>query len=277
MLALLLPVMWLADESGAQTPTTQQASSEQQLINWYYGAVFGTGVYRAGDRTVSVLQIPFAHELQEPNDEQWGVRVTAPISFGFYDFTFNQLVTGETPQSVGTISLFPGIETQIPVISNWRLKPYANLGRGWDLSGGDAAWIYATGVRSLFAVPVGSDSEVSLGNQLTFAGYRPKGGPNAPMGVFVAGLNLETPSGLQVQERPALAGVHFMYYYYFKRLRFPTSSNLENTISQQTEIAFSLSVKKPLDFELFDLDRVGLAYRFGGGFRGVSLFFSLPY
>jgi len=277
VLALLLPVMWLADESGAQTPTTQQASSEQQLINWYYGAVFGTGVYRAGDRTVSVLQIPFAHELQEPNDEQWGVRVTAPISFGFYDFTFNQLVTGETPQSVGTVSLFPGIETQIPVMSNWRLKPYANVGRGWDFSGGDAAWIYATGVRSLFGVPLGSESEVSLGNQLTLAGYRQDGGVNQPMGVFVAGLNLETPSGATIQDRPALFGVHLIYYYYFKRLRFPTANDVQNKVEEQTEVAVSMSVREPVSFGLFDLDRIGLGYRFGGGVQGISLFFNLPY
>ena len=61
------------------------------------------------------------------------------------------------------------------------------------------------------------------------------------------------------------------------RLRFPTSNDVENKVEEQTEIAASMSVKKPLSFELFDLDRIGLALRFGGGVQGVSLFFSLRY
>ena len=60
--------VWLLAAGAAVAPalaqTAQQTSSQDQLINWYYAAVFGTGVYRSGDRTVSVLQIPFSHDLQ---------------------------------------------------------------------------------------------------------------------------------------------------------------------------------------------------------------------
>jgi hypothetical protein len=80
-----------------------------------------------------------------------------------------------------------------------------------------------------------------------------------------------------VADRPIIVGGHLIYYYYFKRLRFPTNNDVENKIEEQGEIAVSLSVKKAIDFSLFNLDRIGLGFTFGGGVQGISLFFSLPY
>jgi hypothetical protein len=215
--------------------------------------------------------------LKPPTDDQWGLKLVVPVSFGVYDFHFDQLLNGETPKSVGTLSIFPGVEAEVPVGSNWMVKPYANLGWGWDLSGGGGALLYAGGVKSLVWMPIGKDSRLSLGNQLTLSGYSPEGAANQPLGVFVAGLNLETPTQVTVSGRPIIVGGHLIYYYFFNRLRFPTNNDVENKISEQGEIAFSLSVRKALDFELFDLDRIGIGYQFGGGIQGVRLFFSLPY
>ncbi len=277
LLILLLGAVWLVCAPSARGQETRQASSEQQLLNWYYSAVFGTGVYKSGDRIVTVVQIPFGHELKAPTEDQWGLKLVVPVSFGFYDFRFDQLLEGETPKNVGTLSIFPGVEAQIPVTPNWRLKPYANVGWGWDLSGGGGALLYAGGVKSLVWMPIGKDSQLSLGNQLTLAGISPEGAANQPMGVFVAGINLETPTEVRVSGRPIIVGGHLIYYYFFNRLRFPTNNDVQNKISEQGEIAFSLSVKKALDFELFDLDRIGLGFQFGGGVEGIRLFFSLPY
>jgi hypothetical protein len=277
LLLLLLGAIWLTCATAAYAQTTREASSEQQLVNWYYSAVFGTGVYKSGDRVVSVLQIPFGQQLKPPTEDEWGLKLVAPVSFGFYDFRFNQLVDGEAPKNLGTVSIFPGIEAQIPVTSNWQVKPYTNVGWGEDLTGAGGALIYAGGLKSLVWTPIGKDSILSLGNQLTLAGFSPEGAANQTMGVFVAGLNLETTTEVRVADRPIIVGGHLIYYYYFKRLRFPTNNDVENKIEEQGEIAVSLSVKKAIDFSLFNLDRIGLGFTFGGGVQGISLFFSLPY
>jgi hypothetical protein len=256
---------------------TRSAQSEQQLLNWYYGAVFGTGVYRSGDRTVSVVQIPFGHEFQPRTDEQYGIKLTVPVSFGFYDFEFDELLNGQTPRSVSTVSVFPGIELSFKAADNWLLTPYANAGKGWEISGSQEAWIYAVGIKSRVWHSIGSDSELSLGNQLTLSGYRPEGQANQPLGLFVAGLNLETPIGWQPWGHPTRIGYHLIYYYYFSRLAYPLSDNLNNKISEEGEIGISLSTPKPLSLALFDLDRIGLAFRVGSGLQAVRLFFSLPY
>jgi hypothetical protein len=239
--------------------------------------VFGTGVYRSGDRTVSVLQIPFSHDLQLRNEEQWGLKLTAPVTFGSYDFRFDQLAGGTVPHSLNTMSVFPGVELDVPVTSNWTVKPYVNAGYAWGLSGSQSATLYSAGMKSVVALPIGRDSELSLGNQLTMAGYKPSGGVNQPLGLFVAGLNLEIPTRFQLFEHETKVGYHFIYYYYFSRLRFPRSDNADNKISEEGEFAISLATTTPISLKLFDLDRIGLAFRAGGGVQAVRLFFSLPY
>ena len=67
-------------QSSAQS--TSGADSEKNLIDWYYAAFFGTGVYRSNDRTVSVLQIPFSGAIQPADADHVGLRFTLPISFG---------------------------------------------------------------------------------------------------------------------------------------------------------------------------------------------------
>jgi hypothetical protein len=276
-LIVVLAALGLLDAASPAAAQTRAAQSEEQLLNWYYGAVFGTGVYRTGDRTVSVLQIPFSHEFQPRTGEQYGLKLNVPVSFGFYDFRFDELLDGQTPHSVSTVSVFPGIEFGIPVADNWLLTPYANAGRGWELSGSDSAWIYAAGVKSRLSHSIGSDSVLSLGNQLTFSGYRPDGAPNQPLGLFVVGLNLEIPTNLELWDHPTRVGYHLIYYYYFSRLPYPRSDNVNNKISEEGEIGISLYAPKPISMKLFDLDRVGLAFRVGGGIQAVRLFFSLPY
>jgi hypothetical protein len=263
--------------SLAAAQQTRQATNEQQLVNWYYSAVFGTGVYKAGDRVVSVLQIPFSHDIQLRNKDEWGVKITAPLSFGFYDFEFDELFDGTVPHSVSTASVFPGIELDVPVTSNWIVKPYASAGYAWEISGTQEATIYGAGLKSVVTLPIGRNSELSLGNQLTMSGYKPAGGVNQPMGVFVAGLNLEIPTGYELFGHPAKIGYHLIYYNYFTRLRFPTANNVENKISEQGEIAISLATTTPVSLRLFDLDRIGIAFRGGGGVEAVRIFFSLPY
>jgi hypothetical protein len=52
------------------------------------------------------------------------------------------------------------------------------------------------------------------------------------MGVFIAGVNLETPTEFKVVDRPIIVGGHVIYYYYFNRLRFPTNNDVGSKIEQ---------------------------------------------
>ena len=264
----LAPRVWAAEPRRAQ--------SGDQLINWYYGAVYGTGIYAAGDRKVGILQLPFSHVLRAGDESRWGVELKAPVTFGFYDLDLDDVAEGELPSSISTLSVLPGIELDIPVLRNWRLRPYAQAGRGWELSGADSALIGTAGIKSRLTFPV-RRGEFMLGNQLSYAAYQPRDGVTRSLDEFITGLNFFYPTGGRIAGRPADLGLHLLHYAYFNRPPFPLVENIENELRDEVEVGFSVRVRQPVSFELFELDMVGIAFRAGDNVVGIRLFFGLPY
>ena len=73
LLLALAPTVWAAE--------LRRAQSGDQLINWYYGAVYGTGIYAAGDRTVGIVQLPFSRVLRAGDESRWGLELKVPVTF----------------------------------------------------------------------------------------------------------------------------------------------------------------------------------------------------
>jgi hypothetical protein len=270
---LLPPATALAQIREAQTP--------EELINWYYAAVFGTGVYQAGDRTVGVVQLPFAYTLQPASAAGWGVRLILPLTFGFYDFRLDDLTEGDLPESVSTASLLPGIELEVQLLDNWRLQPFAAVGYGWELDGKADAVLYHFGLKSQLAFPFGRGQFI-LGNTLSHAGYDAASQPRQPLTRLITGLNFIFPSNGAIAGRPIDFGMHVLHYLYATKLDFPLAEDVDNTTRNEFEVAISFRARQAFTIgafgrDLFDVDQLGVAFRVGENVTGVRLFFSLPY
>ena len=266
---------------AATAQTKNQVQDAEALINWYYAAVFGTGVYTTGDRTVAVLQIPFAYTLQPYSPGHPGVRLTVPVSFGFYDFSLGNLAHGDIPESVSTASILPGVELETYVLDNWQLKPFAAVGQGWELTGDASALLFHVGLKSRLTFPMGR-GQFMLGNLVSYASYEPEHDVSHPLTRFITGFNFIFPSNGTVMGRPVDFGLHLMHYLYGTHLDFPTVEDVDNTTRQEIEVGFSFSIKKPVSVgalgqNLFDFDQIGMAFRVGDNVTAVRLFFSLPY
>jgi hypothetical protein len=272
----------VAGDAAAQAaPAPRQAQSTEELINWYYSAVFGTGIYQAGDRTVGVLQLPFAYTWQPRSSERWGIKLTVPVTFGFYDFDLDDLAEGDFPQSVSTVSVLPGVELDMQVLPNWNLKPFAAAGYGWEIDAEGSAALYHLGVKSQLTFPLGR-GEFMLGNTLSYAGYDARGQDRQPLTRLITGLNFTFPSNGSIAGRPVDFGMHLIHYLYAQQLPFPLAEDVDNQTRQEVEVAFSFSTRSPIPLgvfgrNLFDFDRVGLAFRAGTEVTAIRLFFSLPY
>jgi len=267
---------WLAilPVAGAQTRAVED---EQDLINWYYAATYGTGIYSAGDRTVGVLQAPLSFHLRESSEEQWGLRITLPVSFGFYDFDLDEVADNGLPSRVNTLSVVPGIEFEKEVTPRWLLKPYVSAGGGWELGGGESAWIYDVGLRSRYLIGERKRSALSLVNRLSLAGYYPNGGPYEPLSLFAIGFDIEIPIRRPIFNRSIRVSILPAYYYYFKKLGFSEISDKDNTIQEQTELMISLLAKEPYTVLGIDVDRIGIAFRTNEDVSGFSVFTTLPF
>ena len=256
---------------------TRAVEDDQQLFNWYYAAIYGTGIYSAGDRTVAVLQAPLSFSLRERSDEQWGLRITLPVSLGFYDFDFGDFVDEGLPDRVSTISVMPGLEAEKYVTSRWLLRPYLAGGGGWEIGGEESAFIYDTGLRSRFRLGDDRGTLFSLVNWLSLAGYKPSGGSRQTLGLFAIGVDVEVPTGKELFGRPVTVSILPIYYYYFRRLNFAEVTDAENNVREEAEIALSLLAEQPFRVLGINVDRIGLAIRVSEDVSGFRLFTSLPF
>jgi len=259
---------------NAQTRTVED---DQDLINWYYAATYGTGIYTAGDRTVGVLKIPLSRTLRESSDEQWGVRLLLPVTLGFYDFNFDSIVEDGLPDRIGTLSFVPGVEFEKYVLPRWLLKPYVTAGMGWELDGDESAVIYDAGLRSRFRLGQHRETVFSLVNWLSLAGYYPSGGQNEPLGMFAIGVDIEVPFAGTMFGRSVVLSVLPVYYYYFSRLRFAEFNDPDNKLHEQGELAFSVLAKQPFKVLGINVDRIGVAIRYNADVQGFRIFTSLPF
>lgn len=268
-LILLSPVL------AQSQPAT--VSDRQDLINWYYSATFGTGVYTAGDRSVSVLQLPYSRELKTVADDGTGLRFKLSTTFGFYDYSISSSIANDIPHRISTLSVMPGLEWEVPLSPRWTVRPYADAGFGQELAGRESAWIYDFGVKSRILIAQDKGVEFALINSLAAAGYRPRGGPTNPFGYVATGLDMTIPTNGSLFGRPVFIGVTPVYLYYFNHLSFAEFDDPRNRIREEAELAVSIVTRKPWSLKFFDFDRVGVAIRTSGDVTGVSLFTSLPF
>ena len=275
VIAVIASLILLAPANAQSQQGT--VSDRQDLINWYYAATFGTGVYTAGDRTVTVLQLPFSRALKSVANDGSALQFKVSTTLGFYDYNFDSVASGDIPNRVSTLSVLPGFEWEFPLSRRWTVRPYVDAGLGQELAGRESAWIYDFGVKSRFLLAQDHGVDFALVNSLTSAGYRPRGGPTRPFGYLATGLDITIPTERTLFGRTVYIGFTPVYYYYFGHLSFAEFDDPKNRIGEEAELALSIVTRKPWSLKVFDIDRVGLAIRSGGDITGVSLFTSLPF
>jgi len=253
----------------------QRAREPDQLFNWYYAAIYGTGVYRIGEETVGVLRLPFGYRLREATDENWGLRLTLPATAALAEFDLTDFQLGRV-RAAG-VSVLPGIEAEIPLAPGWALKPFANLGGGWDFKNDGSALIYSTGMAAVRKGTLDNGWRSSLGSRLTFAGYK-AGDGNSRLAALDGGGGVDIPIDLSIGGRAAQLGLQVVGTVYFNRLEFLLPGSAEKEVLAEVEVAVTLGIRKPVEIFGASFDRIGLGFRRGSdGLKGIRLVGSFPF
>jgi hypothetical protein len=267
----------LAAPAHAQPVATvqQRAEHPEQLFNWYYASVFGTGYYRIGEEQVGVLRVPLRYELRPASAERWGIRLTLPVTLAVAEFNLDDFNLGKL-RAQG-LSVLPGIELEIPLRPDWTLRPFVNLGGGWEFESNHSSTIFSLGATTLHTRPVGEGSRLALGGRLAYAGYS-AGAEASDLVLLSLGGELAVPLGFEVAGRGALVAFQLIGTAYFKELEFLLPSTGTEQVSHEVELGVALGVVRPFEVLGVTFDRVGLAYRQGNnGLRGVRLVASFPF
>ncbi|MGH8687915.1 MAG: hypothetical protein ACREVQ_09425 [Burkholderiales bacterium] len=278
--ALLAALAGLPAPALAQALTraqVQQRSTQvDQLFNWYYASVFGTGFYRIGEEQVGVASVPLSLEMRPATRDQWGWRLTLPVSVAVAQFDLRDFDLGEV-RAQG-VSVMPGVEADIPLENEWSLRPFANFGAGREFEFSSSSTLYSVGASAVRMRASPSESRMSLGARIAYAGYWTQS-HRSNLIQFSLGGEWTTPLHFVIAERPALLAISLVGTSYQAQeldMELPASGSLK--VSRELEVGVSFAVTRPFKILGGSFDHLGLAYREGdNGLRGVRLVTSFPF
>jgi len=257
------------------TPVHGESTNGANAFNWYYATAFGTGVYRVGEVNVATVTLPFAHRLRQTTADQWGIRLLLPLTVGGADTNDGGGIPG-VPNQLASVAFVPGIAFERQLRPNWIISPYLNVGIGREFLQGSSAEIVVAGIKSRYFFPL-AGHDAYLGNALVYSHTSVSRGSNDSLALFVAGLNAALFDGPDVGGRTTRFWGHTIYYGYFNNLEFVLPGSRVVALRNELELAVSLAPRNPWDVLGFDLEAVGLGYRFGNGTKGINLFTSFPF
>jgi len=235
----------------------------------------GNGFYAASGRQVQLYNLPFSWTLRKMQEDRLGLRLRAPISFGFYDFkTTNVLLTGAIP-NVQTLTFLPGLEFQIPIYSNWALYPFGDYGVAKDFSGGKAVQVFGTGLKSVAKFPL-KQYLLTLGNRVIWAGQSASSVIlSGDIGNLETGLDLRLPWRFHHMKRTTFTSIYYNNFFYFRDLEFLRLGEPPVRVDVQHEFGVTYGSDEKLGF--ISNPRIGLGYRFGDRVDVFRLVLGMPF
>ena len=275
MLRAYLPIALLA---GAFSPLAHAqallSGDEQNVVNFAFATQLGSGVYSVSGRTLQIYRLPFSHELRSTDDSDFGIKLTLPVTFGFFDFELQDVANGAIPTDVDALSFVPGLTLSFEAQPDWLLEPYveAGISRARDVNAD--AKVYAIGLASLYEFD-GQGFDWLLRNDLTFAGVDLEG--TAGSDRFARLQTVLTARRPFNRESRVDYLVYVMNEFYFDQPDGPVDSAGQSGNSVQYEIGITLGTTETRRIWHVPLPRVGIGYRFGSNLDAFRIVFGAPF
>ena len=271
----LAPAPAIHPQTLTRAEVQRRSQDVDHLFNWYYASVYGTGYYKIGEESVAVLRLAFAHTFRKATEEQWGVKLTLPVTAGFAQFDLRDFDLGNV--STSGMTIVPGVEFEVLMSPTWTVRPFVSAGWGREFQRDSSAIIYSAGVSSAWQHRVGDNMLTALGAKLVYAGYQ-SGGEESQLAALALGGDLGFPLPMEISGRQAILGTQLIGTVYFNDLDFLMPKSGVKEVSQEMEVALTLGVRRPIEVLGVSFDRIGLGYRWGSnGLRGARLVGSFPF
>ena len=250
---------------------TRDYDDPEFLINYAYATWIGTGVYTVGDRQVWALRMPYSsHMLREPEGKRTGFRLLFPLTLGFEMFE-------ELPENIATYAFVPGVEAIFPVTKYWQLKPFIQGGYGNDNYGGQGAWIYGGGLRSVVQIPV-NRWRFDLGNSLMSA-YQQYPGDYYDNGfsMFEMGLNVVNPWRFSVLNQYSRIDAFFIYTNFIDDVDFLFADRDRDEVNELYQVGVALIPDNKFRLGFIRLSGLGISLLAGDGIQAIRFHTGFPF
>jgi hypothetical protein len=269
---LVVPLASAAAPSARGQESLTRA--EQNVVNFAFATQLGSGVYSVSGRTLQIYRLPFSHELKSGDDSSFGVVLTLPVTFGFYDFELQDVANGDIPTDVDAISFVPGLTFVFEVQPGWNLEPYLEAGLSRARDADADSTVYAGGLMSLYEFD-GKGFDWQLRNDLVYAGMDIHGAAGSDQFTrFQTVLTARRPIARE-------SSVDYLLYvlndFYLDQPNGPITSAEQGGASMQYEVGMTLGTTELRRIWGIPLPRVGIGYRFGSDLDVVRIVFGTPF
>ncbi|WP_455201400.1 hypothetical protein [Kaarinaea lacus] len=247
-------------------------------LNYGFATYLGSGIYSASGKNVQVYQIPFSYQFFQPGEQKnWGLKLTIPVTLGFYDFKLEDLPDLGLPTDISTLSIVPGLQFQYFVTKKWQVRPFFDFGFAQNMTNGDASRIYSYGIRSYYEYPL-EDVTFTLGNRLLHARQRGvERSASSDFGTFETSLDFRFKQFPFLKKHLADFSVYYANFQYYDVLRIIFPDDREVTVVKQNEVGITFGVQIQKKTRFIDIPRIGLAVRRGDGLDIYRLVFGMPF
>jgi hypothetical protein len=243
------------------------------LTNYAFASYLGNGFYTTSGQRVFVLQIPLKHTIKELSEDEAGIVLKLPLTFGIVDF--EALENIPEVNDITTMTFLPGLEYQYPVTPDWTLSPFFDYGFARDFNNAENVLITGIGIKSYFDFTV-YESSFTLGNRFLYAREQSKTkASNSDYSLIETGLNYRVDSDYVFSNGPLQSNLYYLNLYYPNNLVFLEQT--DNPIRVGVEHEVGITISNIPDFLFFDSPQIGLGVRVGGDVNVYRLVFGAPF
>lgn len=268
--SLLLAAAW----SPAARAQSLLSGDEQNVVNFAFATQLGSGVYSVSGRTLQIYRLPFSRTIRPAGEDQFGIELTLPVTFGFFDFELQDVGDGDLPTRVDSVSFVPGIRLAFELNPDWRLEPYAEAGIARAGDANAHANVYAAGIASLYEFD-GQGFAWLLRNDLVLAGVDLRGTDGSDRLVRLQTvLTARRPFS---RESSADYLLYALNEYYADQPGGPVDGAIQDGRSMQYEVGITFGWRETRRLWKIPLPRVGIGYRFGSDLDVVRVVFGAPF
>ena len=272
--ALLLVLTLTGTEVGAQDLGILENESGP-YIHYSYSALFGSGVYRLDDRTVTTLRVVPSLRLRETTDEQPGIRLLLPMTAGWHNFSFGDF--GDLlDEPAATLTVLPGLELEYQLSPKWSIRPAVYAGAGFDFNNDETNFVYGAAVHTTYELG-GDRVRKTLGGEVLVAGHVPTEGVSKFIPRAGLGLDLIFPTGWQLGQGEVFLNTQFIGYGYFNELSFETLGPDDIDVDLEGQVGLAIGRDPPIDILGFQAERIGIGYRRSKNIEAIVFIFGFPF
>lgn len=242
-------------------------------IHWAFAPTLGTGAYQMGETQLFVVNVPLSYPLLDREEDEIGMRALFPITAGVQNFDLDDILEGNIPDQLSTLTITPGVQAELPLGYNWYLRPTTQVGAGFELEGREQALIYSGGVEALRpSTWGGTDFDLMAG--ISYHGFTPDSGESEDFTRFSLGLDMNQPLGLNAFHRELSVRPHTLFRWYIDEPD-RTLRDLTTTI----ELGLSVGFNPNISIFGLEVSRIGFGFTVGDSatLTGVRLLLGEPF